>query len=101
MQSNQIHTTIAVVRKVGVAARIQLEHQGSVWKTEYKSGVNVVLMKTMDVTIHHYEAGEDEDGADNNLYEFAWLFGICSGRRRKSVAGLFTVEFVRRHHRSC
>ena len=53
MQSNQIHTTIAVVRKVGVAAGIQLEHQGSVWKTEYKSGVNVVLMKTMDVTIHH------------------------------------------------
>ena len=101
MQSNHVHTTIAAVRKVGVAAGIQLEHQRSVWKTEYKSGVNVVLMKTMDVTIHHYEAGEDEDGADNNLYEFAWLFRICSSRRRKSVAGLFTVEFVRRHHRSC
>ena len=53
MQSNHVHTTIAAVRKVGVAAGIQLEHQGSVWKTEYKSGVNVLLMKTMDVTIHH------------------------------------------------
>jgi len=55
VQSNHVHTTIAAVRKVGVgvAAGIQLEHQGSVWKTEYKSGVNVVLMKTMDVTIHH------------------------------------------------
>ncbi len=71
VQSNHVRSTIAAARKMGLNAVVQLEHRVSNRAPEYETNGNVALMKIMGATIHYYEVGEDEEGADNSLYEIA------------------------------
>jgi len=71
VQSNHVRSTVAAARKMGIEAEVQLEHRVSGRRPEYESNGNVVMVKLMGGKIHRYDVGEDESGADNNLYEIA------------------------------
>lgn len=71
VQSNHVRSTIAAARKMGIDVEVQLEHRVLGRQPEYENNGNVVLMKIMGAKIHRYDVGEDEAGADNNLYAIA------------------------------
>jgi len=71
VQSNHVRSTIAAARKLGMDAVVQLEHRVANHTPEYENNGNVTLMKIMGATIHYYEVGEDEAGADKNLFGLA------------------------------
>ena len=71
VQSNHVRMTIAAARKVGLEVEVQLEHRVEGQATEYYQSGNTFLMKLMGAKIHDYPVGEDEEGADNALYERA------------------------------
>ncbi len=71
VQSNHVRSTIAAARKMGIDAVVQLEHRVAKHAPEYETNGNVALMKIMGATIHYYEVGEDEAGADKNLFDLA------------------------------
>ncbi len=71
VQSNHVRMTIAAARKMGMQVEVQLEKRVSGRQSEYYDSGNPLLMKIMGAKIHHYPVGEDEDGADNALYERA------------------------------
>ncbi|MBT3205976.1 MAG: D-cysteine desulfhydrase family protein [Gammaproteobacteria bacterium] len=71
VQSNHVRMTIAAARKMGMKVEVQLEKRVSDRLPQYYDSGNPMLMKIMGAKIHHYPVGEDEDGADNALYERA------------------------------
>jgi len=71
VQSNHVRMTIAAARKMGMKIEVQLEKRVSGRQSEYYDSGNPLLMKIMGAKIHHYPVGEDEEGADNALYERA------------------------------
>jgi len=91
VQSNHVRSTIAAARKMGLDAVVQLEHRVSDRAPEYETNGNVVLMKIMGATIHYYEVGEDEEGADKNLYAIAET--LKSEGRKPYVIPLTPMNF--------
>ncbi len=71
VQSNHVRMTIAAARKMGMQVEVQLEKRVSDRLPQYYDSGNPMLMKIMGAKIHHYPVGEDEDGADNALFERA------------------------------
>ncbi len=71
VQSNHVRMTIAAARKMGMKVEVQLEKRVSDRLPQYYDSGNPMLMKIMGAKIHHYPVGEDEDGADNALFERA------------------------------
>lgn len=71
VQSNHARMTIAAARKVGLDVEVQLEKRVAGRPVEYYQSGNPMLMRLMGAKIHHYPVGEDEEGADNALYERA------------------------------
>lgn len=71
VQSNYMRTAVAAARKLGMDVEVQLEERVQGQPEEYYQSGNPYLMKLMGATFHHYPSGEDEDGADNALYQRA------------------------------
>jgi len=71
VQSHHVRMTIAAARKMGLKIEVQLEKRVSGRQPQYYESGNPLLMKIMGAKIHHYPVGEDEEGADNALYERA------------------------------
>lgn len=71
VQSNHVRMTIAAARKMGMQVEVQLEQRVSGRQPQYYDSGNPLLMRLMGAKIHQYPVGEDEDGADNALYERA------------------------------
>lgn len=71
VQSNHARITVAAARKLGLEVEIQLEERVDGRQKEYYNSGNPFLMKMMGAKIHHYPVGEDEDGADKELYKRA------------------------------
>jgi len=71
VQSNHIRMAIAAARKMGLEVEVQIEERVSGRSPQYYESGNPLLMKLMAARIHHYPSGEDEDGADEALYERA------------------------------
>jgi L-cysteate sulfo-lyase len=71
VQSNHARMTVAAARKMGLEVEVQMENRVSGRLPQYYESGNPMLMKLMDARIHHYPSGEDEDGADDALYERA------------------------------
>ncbi|GBF28694.1 D-cysteine desulfhydrase [bacterium MnTg03] len=71
IQSNQVRMTVAAARKMDMEVEVQLEHRVDRDQVEYHESGNPFLVKLMGAKIHYYSAGEDEDGADQVLFERA------------------------------
>ena len=71
VQSNHVRMTVAAARKMGLGIEVQLEQRVSGRQPEYYDSGNPFLNKLMGAKINHYPVGEDEDGADNALYQRA------------------------------
>lgn len=71
VQSNHVRMTIAAARKAGLEVEVQLEKRVEGRPVEYYQSGNPMLMRLMGAKIHDYPVGEDEEGADNALYERA------------------------------
>jgi len=71
VQSNHARMTIAAARKLGLNVEIQLEQRVTGRQQEYYDSGNPFLMRIMGAKIHYYPVGEDEEGADNALYQRA------------------------------
>lgn len=71
VQSNHVRMTVAAARKLGLAVEVQLEQRVSGRQSAYYDSGNPFLLKLMGAKIHHYPVGEDEEGADQALYQRA------------------------------
>ncbi|MDG1708269.1 MAG: D-cysteine desulfhydrase family protein [Emcibacteraceae bacterium] len=71
VQSNYMRTAVAAARKLGMDVEVQLEERVPDQPEEYYKSGNPYLMKLMGAKFHHYPEGEDEEGADNALYQRA------------------------------
>lgn len=71
VQSNYMRTAVAAARKLGIDVEVQLEERVVGQPEEYYKSGNPYLMKLMGAKFHHYPVGEDEEGADNALYQRA------------------------------
>ena len=71
IQSNHVRLTVAAARKLGLEVEVQLEHRVTGRKTEYYQSGNPFLVELMGAKTHFNNHGEDEDGADNKLFEIA------------------------------
>lgn len=71
VQSNYARCAVAAARKCGMEVEVQLEDRTPDRPQEYHNSGNPYLMKMMGAKIHYYPDGEDEEGADNSLYEMA------------------------------
>ena len=68
IQSNFVRTAAAMARRFGMDCHVQLEERVSGAGNLYRTNGNVLLDRLLGATIHHYEVGEDESGADRSLY---------------------------------
>jgi L-cysteate sulfo-lyase len=71
VQSNYLRSAVAAARKYGMAVEVQQEERVPDRPSEYYNSGNPYLLKLMGAKIHSYPFGEDEEGADNALYERA------------------------------
>jgi L-cysteate sulfo-lyase len=71
VQSNHVRMTVAAARKTGMEVEVQLEHRVEREHPEYHQSGNPFLVKLMGARIHHYQQGEDEDGADQAMIDRA------------------------------
>ena len=71
VQSNYARCAVAAARKYGMDVEVQLEDRTPDRPTEYHESGNPYLMKMMGAKIHYYPDGEDEEGADNSVYQIA------------------------------
>jgi L-cysteate sulfo-lyase len=76
VQSNYMRTAVAAARKLGMDVEVQLEERVPDQPEEYYKSGNPYLMKLMGAKFHHYPVGEDEEGADNALFERAKILKI-------------------------
>ncbi len=71
VQSNHVRCTVAAARKLGMDVEVQLENRVASESQAYHNSGNAFLVHLMGATIHHFSVGDDENGADNALYERA------------------------------
>lgn len=71
IQSNFVRTVAALAAKIGMHCHVQLESRVANDAACYHSSGNVLLDRLFGATIHYYDQGEDEHGADVRLYEIA------------------------------
>ena len=67
LQSNYMRMLAAGAAKLGLDCHIQLEARVNNPSDEYRYSGNVLLDRLLGAGLHHYAAGEDEDGADQAL----------------------------------
>lgn len=67
MQSNFTRTVAASARKLGLDCHIQAEKRVSHDSSLYYHSGNILLSRILGATMHTYEQGEDEEGADKQL----------------------------------
>lgn len=71
VQSNYSRTAVAAARKYGMDVEVQQEERVPDRPEEYYKSGNPYLSKLMGAKIHSYPDGEDEEGADNAVFERA------------------------------
>lgn len=71
VQSNYLRSAVAAARKCGMEVEVQLEERVADRPREYYRSGNPFLSKLMGAKTHSYPEGEDEEGADNALFERA------------------------------
>ena len=71
VQSNYMRTLAAGAAKLGLECHIQLEARVDNSSDAYRHSGNVFLNRLFGARLHHYPAGEDEDGADQALRSLA------------------------------
>ncbi|MCG9729071.1 D-cysteine desulfhydrase family protein [Shewanella sp. Isolate13] len=71
VQSNHVRMTVAAARKMGWHVEVQLEHRVDGRLPEYENSGNPFLDKLMGAKLHTYPVGEDENGADQVMYDRA------------------------------
>ena len=86
VQSNFVRLAAAGARKLGMACHIQLEERVAKNDTLYRTSGNVLIDRLLGAEIHSYPDGEDEEGADRRLGEFA--AELRAGGRRPYIIPL-------------
>ena len=71
VQSNYMRTLAAAAAKLGLECHIQLEPRVSDANEDYHRSGNVFLDHLFGATIHHYQGGGDEFGADAAIRQIA------------------------------
>ncbi len=71
VQSNFVRMAAAGARKAGMDCHIQLEARVQNNHAAYNRSGNVLLSQVLGATLHHFDEGEDEAGADIRLEEIA------------------------------
>ncbi len=71
VQSNYVRLTAAAARRLGMRCHAQLEARVDRHDAAYRESGNVLLDRIFGATIHHYDQGEDEAGADARLESIA------------------------------
>lgn len=71
VQSNFVRTAAAACAKLGLDCHVQLENRVSKSSEAYAQSGNVLVDQMLGATVHHFPAGEDEEGADRNLEDIA------------------------------
>ncbi len=71
VQSNYLRSAVAAARKYGLDIEVQQEERVPGQPSEYYKSGNAYLLKLMGAKLHHYPVGEDEEGADNAMYDRA------------------------------
>ncbi len=71
VQSNYLRSAVAAARKYGMDVEVQLEERVPDRPSEYYHSGNPYLMRLMGAKLHRYPVGEDEEGADNAMFERA------------------------------
>lgn len=67
VQSNFTRTVAAAACKLGLECHIQAEKRVSHSSSLYYHSGNVLISRILGATLHSYQEGEDEDGADKQL----------------------------------
>ncbi len=71
VQSNFVRLTAAAAARHGLQCHVQLEERVPNADQTYQNSGNVLLDKMLGATLHYYDQGEDEAGADRRLNELA------------------------------
>ncbi len=71
VQSNYLRSAVAAARKYAMDVEVQLEERVPDRPEEYYRSGNPYLMRLMGAKLHSYPVGEDEEGADNAMFERA------------------------------
>ena len=71
VQSNFVRLAAAAANKLAMDCHIQLEKRVTKDTLAYNKSGNVLLDEMLGAKIYHYDQGEDEQGADNQLHEIA------------------------------
>ena len=71
IQSNFVRMAAAIAATLGMGAVLQLEHRVDNDTESYKNSGNVLLSRMLGAKIIYYAEGENEDGADQALFEEA------------------------------
>ena len=71
VQSNFVRIAAAVAAALGMEAVLQLEHRVNNETESYKNSGNILLNKMFGARLIYYPKGEDENGADDALYQEA------------------------------
>lgn len=71
VQSNYLRSAVAAARKLAMDVEVQLEERVPDRPDEYYNSGNPYLMRLMGAKLHSYPVGEDEEGADNAMFERA------------------------------
>ncbi len=71
VQSNYVRAAAAAAAKLGLRCHVQLEDRVPLYDDSYVNSGNVLVDKLLGATVHTYPEGEDEEGADAQLYEIA------------------------------
>lgn len=67
VQSNFTRTVAAAAGKLGLECHVQAENRVAHSSSLYYHSGNVLLSRILGATLHSYDEGEDENGADNQL----------------------------------
>jgi len=70
-QSNYVRCAAAASAKLGFQCHVQLEDRVPKYDHAYKKSGNVLLDHLFGATVHYYDEGEDENGADLRMEELA------------------------------
>lgn len=71
VQSNFVRLAAAAANKLAMDCHVQLEKRVAKNNPAYNKSGNVLLDQMLGATIHYFDQGEDEAGADNALHEIA------------------------------
>ncbi len=90
VQSNYMRTLASAAAKLGLACHIQLEARVSDPDEDYLLSGNVFLDQLFGATIHRYEGGGDEFGADDAIRRIA--DGLATEGRKPYIVPLAPVD---------